>query len=289
MKNLSTVSDFNYLIKGLTLYESIKENTDDFVLHYLCIDSKSFNFLKKYESDNLKIYDCEILLKEDNNLNFIKITDYKYFCWSLASYFTNWLMKKNNTPICYIDSDILFHEDINLLYNNFELNDIGIFRHRHFSLDKNYNEGWFNVGVVYFNNTEKGKYILEWWSDAVQNKKYPKLATCGDQKYLDEFPKLTDNIFIDGNIGHGAPWLWQLYDFSDYKENKNIIWNGNKQKLIFTHFSQFDYDLEKNSYIPSKQHHIYTPLESYKQTEGLKLIYDEYFDKIKITHKKYDR
>jgi hypothetical protein len=289
MINLTTISDSNYLIKGLTLYESIKEKTENFVLHYLCIDEQSFEKLSKFESETLKVYNCKKLLEDDKILNSLKINNYRYFCWSLASYFTNWLMKKNNYPICYIDSDILFHKDVNLLYQNFINFDVGIFRHRQFSLEKNYAEGWFNVGVVYFNNTEKGKFILNWWADAVQNKKYPYLATCGDQRYLDEFPKLTDNIFIDGEIGHGAPWIWQLYDFSLFKTNEEIIWDNKKQKLYFSHFSQFDYDLEKNSYIPSKQHHIYTPLESYEEIEGLKLIYDEYFNKIKITHKKYDR
>ena len=37
MKNICTVSDNNYLIKGLTLYESLKESSKDFILHYLCI------------------------------------------------------------------------------------------------------------------------------------------------------------------------------------------------------------------------------------------------------------
>ena len=119
--------------------------------------------------------------------------------------------------------------------------------------------------------------------------KYPHLATCGDQKYLDEFLRICpdDYLFIDGNIGHGAPWIWQLYDFSDYEKDNTIIWNGGKQKLIFSHFSQFDYNIENNTFIPSKMHHIYTPMENYTKINGLRKIYEDYFSEIKKTNIKY--
>lgn len=282
MKNLVTISDYSYLLKGLTLYESISKKTKDFVLHYLCIDKNSFEHLKKFESETLKVYSSEELTKSDETLNLLSLTNYKYFCWCLASYFTNWLIGRINSPVCYVDSDIFFYKDLNLLYKEFGDCDVGIFRHRQFTLDKNYPEGWFNVGVVYFNNSERGKSILEWWADAVKFRKYPQLATCGDQKYLDEFPKLTNKILIDGNIGHGAPWQWHIYQFTD---DGNIIWEGKEQELIFTHFSQFQDNGE--TYIPSTMHHIYTPLQSYKTNIHLKKLYDDYHYEIKKVKEKY--
>ncbi len=120
--------------------------------------------------------------------------------------------------------------------------------------------------------------------------KYPHLSTCGDQKYLEEFPRLCpkDRIFIDGNIGHGAPWQWQLFNYDDYETDGTIIWEGEKQKLIFSHFSQFDYDINNDTYIPSKEHHIYTPIEKYEEIKALKMIYDDYFLKIKKVYNKYN-
>jgi hypothetical protein len=289
MIELCTVSDYNYLFKGLTLYESLTEFSDDFILNYLCIDDKSFDFLKKYESNTLKVWNINELLRNDKNLLNLKNTNYRYFCWSLASYFSNFLMKKNDKPIMYIDSDILLHDNINNILNEIDNKDIGIFRHRQFDLSSNRPEGHYNVGVVFFKNSDLGKFLLNWWSDAVLFMKYPTLATCGDQKYLEEFPKLCpkDRIFIDGNIGHGAPWQWQLFNFDDYEKDGTILWEGKKQKLIFSHFSQFDYDIDNDSYIPSQQHHMYTSLDMYKNINGLKNIYDDYFLKIKKTHQKY--
>jgi len=290
MKEICTVSDFNYLSKGLTLYESLIEYSDNFILNYLCIDDKSFKILKTFETTNLKVWSVNDLLKNDKNLLQLKNNNYRYFCWSLASYFSNFLIKKNNKSVTYIDSDILLHDNIDLILNEIGNRDVGIFRHRQFELTSNRPDGLYNVGIVFFKNSDLGKLLLNWWSDAVLHMKYPHLSTCGDQKYLEEFPRLCpkDRIFIDGNIGHGAPWQWQLFNYDDYETDGTIIWEGEKQKLIFSHFSQFDYDINNDTYIPSKEHHIYTPIEKYEEIKALKMIYDDYFLKIKKVYKKYN-
>ena len=288
MKNICTVSDNNYLIKGLTLYDSLKEYSEDFILHYLCIDDTSFNKLTQFESKSLKVWNVTELLNNNNDLLNLKNTDYRYFCWSLASYFSNFLMEKYNKSITYIDSDILLYDNVDIILNAIDDKDVGIFRHRQFSLSIDVPEGHYNVGIVYFKNNDIGKKILNWWSDAVLHKKHPHLSTCGDQKYLEEFPRMCSNIFIDGEIGHGAPWQWQLFNYDDYETDGTIIWEGKKQKLIFSHFSQFNYNLENDTYLPSSQHHIYTPLTMYTNNEGLKIIYDDYFDKIKKVYNKYN-
>jgi hypothetical protein len=287
MIQLCTVSDKNYLVKGLTLYESLIKNSENIVLHYLCIDKESLNFLKKFESPSLIVYDVEELTKNDNKLENLKQTNYKYFCWALASYFSNYLMKKNIGNITYIDSDIFFHENIEVILNEIGDKEIGVFRHRQFDMNSNPPEGLFNVGVVHFKNGKIGRHLLNWWCDAVLYMKYHNLATCGDQKYLDEFLRICpdDYLFIDGDIGHGAPWQWQLYDFSEFEKDEKIIWNGKKQKLIFTHFSQFDFKDE--NYIPSLMHHCYTPLNLYVDLKPLKKIYDNYYQELKNTKNKY--
>jgi len=287
MRNLCTVSDINYLYKGLTLFESLIDNSDNFVLHYLCIDDLTYDKIKKNESPNLVAHHIDELLKNNDFLFQLKSSDYQYFCWSLASFFSNHLIELGLDSIMYIDSDIYFHRNIDEIYNEIGNNEVGIFRHRQFDLSTPKIEGWFNVGVVYFKNGKIGSHICKWWSDAVLHKKYPHLSTCGDQKYLDEFLNMCpdDYIFIDGNIGHGAPWQWQLYDFSDYKNNGNIIWNGKKQKLVFTHFSQFE--CTQSYYIASKMHQIYTPTNMYLDVPELKSIYDEYYNKLKNIMLKY--
>jgi hypothetical protein len=41
------------------------------------------------------------------------------------------------------------------------------------------------------------------------------------------------------------------------------------------------------TYIPSKMHHIYTPIKSYSKNKCLKKIYDDYFENLKEIKNKY--
>jgi hypothetical protein len=258
-------------------------------LHYLCLDRKTFDKLNALNLGNIKAYDVEDVVYGDETAAKIKSTDRWYFCMSMASYFSKKVMDLTNLPVMYVDSDIYFHLSANEMCENFDGKDIAIFRHRQFPLEHQRPEGWFNVGVVFFRNTKFGKNVLNWWQDAVINRKYPELSTCGDQKYLDRFPDLCPEecLFIDGDVGHGAPWQWQLYDLSDFKESGKIVYNGKSQLLFFTHFSQFSYDSAKKTYVPSTMHHQYTSPEVYEQNSSLREIYSDYFRKIIETERVY--
>jgi len=284
MKNVCTVSDINYLTKGLALYESLIKHTDDVTLHYLCIDDVSYNKLKRYECDTLKVYNIKSYLDSDDKLNKLRVGEYKYFCWSLASYFTNKILV-NYDSITYIDADIFFHKSFNIILSEISNREIGIFRHRQFPLTSNRPEGHYNVGVVHFKNTVMGRKLSNWWADAVLNKRYPEYATCGDQKYLEYFETVCspDVLYIDDNIGHGAPWHWQTFELLG---GGRIKFEGQEQELIFTHFSQF-VDNGK-TYVPSTMHHIYTPLVEYKTNQELKEIYDDYHSELTHVKLKYN-
>jgi len=289
MKHLCVVSDYNFLPKGLTLYESLLKNSEDFVLHYLCFDEKSYTKLLEYESDSLRVYSDESFLENDEVLNLLKTSDRKYYSYTLASYFSHQLMGELDAPITYIDADIFFHQDIGVIFEEMGEKEVGIFRHRQYDPRYPNGNGWFNVGVVHFKNTVAGRHVLSWWSDAVLYRKYPELATCGDQRYLDAFLELDEaKLFIDGTIGHGAPWQWMLYDFSTYEDDGCITWGGQRQKLVFSHFSQFEYSLKDNSYTPSTTHYCFTPLDMYSSIPQLKSIHDDYFGQIKRAHKEYN-
>lgn len=287
MIQLCSLSDKNFLAKGLALYESLSEHTKSFTLHYLCMDDESYSIIKNVEHNNIIAYHLDSFLENDSQLAVLKEGDYKYFCWTLASYFTNYLMSKDIGSIAYIDSDIFFYDDFKIILDEIGNRSVGVFRHRQYPMSVNDSNGKFNVGVVYFKDDDTGIETLNWWSDAVLYKKYPHLAGCGDQKYLDAFLVLEDKLYFDENIGHGSPWEWQLYDFGTYNKDGCIQWDGVKQKLIFSHFSHFEYDIDRDYYNPSTTHYIFTPANMYTDVVNLKKIYDDYYQKIKKVVKKY--
>jgi hypothetical protein len=56
----------------------------------------------------------------------------------------------------YIDSDIFFYQDIDIVYQEIGNKSVGIIAHRHNSVGSD-RDGAYNVGVVYFKNNEMGK------------------------------------------------------------------------------------------------------------------------------------
>lgn len=269
MKHLTALSDHKYILYGVALIESLEKSTIPWTLHYYCIDDLTYQYITMLRNPHVIPYRPDTLTGSKNALRIVtpqvrlsrlKATDFRYFCWSLASVFTEYIMKNVQCDsVTYIDSDIYFHRDIKKLFDAFGSADIGIFRHRHFLEGGEYGDGQYNVGVVYFKASPKGKQLLSWWADAVLFQRYPEYASCGDQKYLEFFPKACtrSEIFIDGDIGHGASWQWEVYDLSKLKD-RIVIWNGREQELIFTHFSKFYYNLNDHTFVSSwyKDDHI---------------------------------
>ena len=99
-------------------------------MHYLCIDDESYSKLKevggKFIPTNYRIcYRRQALAK-------LKDEDYRYFCWSLASYFTNYLVNELNVDVTYMNADYVFTQR-NRVLSKYRTRDIGIFRHRQYA------------------------------------------------------------------------------------------------------------------------------------------------------------
>jgi hypothetical protein len=292
-KNITIASDKNYLLFGISLIRSLqKESSIPLTIHYYCIDNFSFNALTKLNLSNVVVYNEQMLLDSNTSIinEFIKLKkhNYTYFCWSVASVFTNHIMNLiDNDSVTYIDSDILFHQDIKIIFNEIQNKDIGIFKHRFLRDDQESEYGKYNVGIVYFKNSPKGKELLNWWADGVVYKKYAEYATCGDQKYLEYFPKncSSEEIYIDDNIGHGAPWQWQVCNLDRIDEGL-IGWRGKMQPFVFTHFSKFIFSIEKNGFIPTNipMYYGYTNGGQIFQHQKLYRLHEYYFNELKNTN-----
>lgn len=267
MKHICTLSDYKYLPQGLALLQSLEKSSVEYHVHYLCLDDKTFKILQERYSDNVTPYKWQWLL----GLEYLRETNYPDYCYTCASCFTHsiansdWIETgQKPSSITYIDSDIYFHKDIREMYDAFGDVEVGIFSHLQFTKEMNRSEGLYNCGVVYF--SKAGFPILDWWVNAVLTKEPKRLATCGDQRFLEMFPKLTDKCSIDCVL-HGAMWEFQVLDIDERKD------------LCYVHFSKFKWD--ENGYTPSTQHQIYTSNEMVMKTPELKAIFDEYWNVVK--------
>jgi len=262
MKYFCTLSDKNFLAKGLALYKSLAETSKEpFRLYYLALDQESFKILSGLEISlsNLgtgghSLIPVSLQALEEEELRTARSNrPYNEYCWTLASYFTHHLLSHENIEhIAYIDSDIYFYDDIDLVYKEFGARSVGLITHRHNALG--HSDGAYNVGVIYFNKDKMGEDCLFWWKDAVLNKKYPQYYGCGDQRYLEGFAPLigAENVCsTDNSYGHGAPWNYRLYSWDDFLTSHTILWNGKKQPFVFNHFSRLSYNLKTDEINPT--------------------------------------
>ena len=84
-------------------------------------------------------------------------------------------------------------QDPKLIFDEVGEKSVGIIRHRHntnLSVD-----GEYNVGTVYFRNSDLGIKTLKNWMECVILETRPDLATCGDQKYLELFELICGGPF----------------------------------------------------------------------------------------------
>ena len=306
-KHLVVLSDYNYLKYGLTLYDSLEEHDkykDTFILHYLCTDEKSYEKLCNLQLPNIKTYNIKeleddedfITLKSNHNENNTQYSKNDEFHWALASFFSYYLIDKYELPhVLYVDADILFYEPVDKVFNALENKSIGLITHKH--THKHAETGYYNVGIVFFDNNETGKECLKFWRDCCidPNNEYSEThGTCGDQKYLELFEKLFDEEEIKilcHDVGNLAPWNLHMCklignnEFMWYDHNGFVLEpNSSKvQSLVFMHFSHFTPDFDKETFKLDRGGE-WGPIGSH---DGVVDLYKEYYIKCSNTKKKY--
>lgn len=288
----TTLFDKHYLIRGLSLYESLIKIGIDFHLYIFAFCDESLRVLKELNLEKTTVISLQDF--EDSELLKIKggrtIAEY---CWTCTPSVIKYVIEKFNIPYCiYLDADIYFFSSpesvISELTSNYS---IGITPHRFSNKYKNKEEnGIYNVQFMYFKNDINGIKALKWWRERCNEWCYARLedGKFGDQKYLDDWPTRFQKVKVieQENIGV-APWNFQNYQYS-YEKNevyqKSKI-DGSQSIVIFYHFHNLK--IYRNGYIYVFGYNctkdlILTLYELYKE-ELVYVIekYKKYFDIIK--------
>jgi len=272
------------------MYDSLVNTQGDFVLHYLCLDEDAFNKINDLNLEFIKPYALDSLIKEDVDLqNARSVLSYRDFCFALASYFSKFLLGKNLEGVMYMDSDLFFYNDLDIVYNEIGEKSVGIIRHRH--VERGHFVGEYNVGIVYFKNDQDGRFCCTRWWELVSdpsNKYAPVYGTCGDQKYLELFDSFIPKesiCVIDEESSHVAPFNFDLYDFTKFSPGDRVVgYKGKIHKITLCHFMKFKPVFESNSYFPTDEPHN----QRFMDIPAVKFLYDEYFlSSLDIT-KKYN-
>jgi len=244
MINFITLFDKNYLSRGLALYHSLVERCDDFHLYILAMDLETEEYFKQENMDNRKIISLKQIEAFYPELVEIKKERSRAeYCWTLTPYSIQYAIKKHSLESCiYIDADMFFYSNPNVLLKEAGNNSIIITEHRYTpEYDQTKTSGKYCVQFMFFKNDANGTEALEWWRQRCKEWCYARFedGRFGDQKYLDDWITRFKGVYVPRHIGCGiAPWNLQQYDFNEKEEKIYIhdIITKEEKELIFSHY-----------------------------------------------------
>lgn len=240
----ATLFDKNYRAKGLSLLSSLsKHSSEQYVVNVLALDEETAKTLRALEmSNNVIVHELKDVTTPALETARGNRT-HQEFCWTLASYYTNWIAEQGVPEVTYLDSDLYFYNDPKIAHDDMQQKQVGITPHR-FIPAKKYLEvnGIFNVGWVSFKRLEPkstGRRVLRQWRDQCLDWCYNRNEgeKYADQKYLNAWPNYGGCcIHIVNHIGIGlAPWNLAQYQLTE-KEGRPHV---NGIPVVFYHFHEF--------------------------------------------------
>ncbi len=239
MYSFCTYFDYRYIIRGLALYQSLRQHCSSFQLWVLCMDSNCYAVLSELRLPNVHLIALEEFEKGDERLLEAKKTrsliEYYFTCSpSLPLYVLD------NNPavdlITYLDADLFFFANPKPIFDEIGDHSIAIIGHR-FPPALSHREiyGIYNVGFVSFRRDENGlaclrswrSQCIDWCYDRINNERF------ADQKYLDHWPSTFAGVAVVHHKGANlAPWNIAGYNISS---KQNSVWVDD-DPLIFFHF-----------------------------------------------------
>lgn len=249
MLTFCTLFNSLYLDKGLTLYDSLCEVTDDFILYILAMDDRCYNTLTSlgYKS----IVPISLSEFENEDLQTVKgERSVGEYCWTCSSSLIKYVFEKFQPEYCtYIDADLYFYSDPNCIINEMKESNasVQVTGHRFYEDQKKYSHwkvGEFCVEFNTFKNDNKGRFLLDIWVKQCLN--HCSIdgdgVYWGDQKYLDNWVKDYDFVIETQNLGAGvAPWNIAKYRQQTKGNYINLLCENECCKLVFYHFENITY------------------------------------------------
>lgn len=265
--NFCTLMGKDYLIKGLAMYNSIKNYQKDFHLWICCMDDYSMNALKTMNLNNVTLIPVSNV--EDSELLSVKSQrSPSEYCWTIKSSWILYLLKtyEDIPSIIFLDGDLFFFSECSPIFNEFKEDSVLLCP----QYDKEWVEeqfGKYQAGLIGFKNDANALQCLSWWRERCLewcSSEQGLQDRWGDQKYLDKLPELFNGIKINTHLGIDAS-VWNA------KNNINLDLSNVYIKdfeLIAYHFccltifSENEFDLWRwpNWFVDSKMvEFIYKP------------------------------
>lgn len=251
-----TICTKSYIGLALVLKESIYKYYSDLDFYIFVADEIPAGFElpeKTFGIKDLNIFDEQKWYEMAFKYN---VTE---FCTCLKPFMFKWLFENSDAEkICYMDPDLYFFDNAEVIYKNLDNCLIELTPHfctfpeneysKHFEDEVRFS-GIYNLGFLGLKRHEKSFRLLDWWGNNLTEKCFNDALSFQftDQKWMDFVTLLFDlkEINIIRDLGWNvAPWNYferktVLLDNNYIIEDRND--EKNRTKLLFCHFSGFDY------------------------------------------------
>jgi len=270
MRHLCTYFDINFVPRGRALLDSLTKQSESFILYILALDEQTLVYLKSIKHPNVQLITLEEYIKYFN-IDRSKYKTEKEFYFSIKPSLCLYLMELNKEIdlLLYVDSDMYFYNDLELLYNEIGNASIAMcHQHLPWYLSKKY--GIYNAGFVAFKNDDEGvKCLHEWYKNCSVwdvNQKGYELSFFSDQVWLTAWPLEYKNVKIIMHKGvNTAPWNANQYNFTQ-NDGKFYV---DGVPLILYHFSSI-------RQLKQAKWHVNTAFTILNVKDVLKRVYVEY-------------
>lgn len=248
MLTFCTLFDINYLDKGLTMYDSLKEVASDFILYVLAMDDKCYDILKDLNYPSLVPIKLEDF--EDEELKKVKSSRIPgEYCWTCTPSLVLYVLNKYQPDNCaYIDADLYFYSDPKVILDEMKKHNasVQITGHRFYDdvMERRaFIAGKYCVEYNTFLNNREAKSLLQIWRNQCLD--YCSADGDGihfaDQKYMDNWVDDYSFVIETSNLGAGvAPWNIAKYSLIPTKST-NLYCEGRQCNLLFYHFQNITY------------------------------------------------
>ena len=240
-----TLFNKGFLTRGLTLYHSLERTCASFCLYVVAFDDFTKDYLRGLGLPSMRVISLEEF--EDADLLRIKRTrtlgEYYWTCASSAILYVLQTFQVNECT--YLDADMCFYADPNLIWTTMEGFSIGITPHRYTPRARRTSpesHGIYCVQYVTIRNDARGMEALRWWRERCLEWCFNRLekGKFGDQKYLDDWPTRFEGVKVIEDPGAGmAPWNAASYEVSGSPSDGFQIRDKFTQEvtpLVFYHF-----------------------------------------------------
>ncbi|TDE14841.1 glycosyl transferase [Dyadobacter psychrotolerans] len=277
MINFCTLFNSTYLTRGLAMYDSLEKKCADFHLYIIAFDQCCYDTLSDLQLKRATVISLDAF--EDKELLAVKPTRTPTeYCWTCTPASLDYCIKRFDLESCtYIDADLLFFSDPEVLIEEMADSSVLITEHRYTpQYDQTELSGKYCVQFVCIKNDSRGQKVLQWWKQACLDWCYNRAEDnkFGDQKYLDDWCTRFEGVHELQHLGGGvAPWNMQQYRFEKHSGHLigTQISTGINFDVVFFHFHNFRC-FKTNVFIPAGPYQLNENL--------LTLIYGSYINSL---------